>query len=79
LNEEVEGPFDFLVQYDEDGELVWPQLRFELMWTQHGGSGLGMTFEDCQNLDYADILELYGMLRKRRRDEAKAIEQATKR
>lgn len=61
---------------DEDGEPVWPRMRFELMWLEHGGSGLGMSFSEAQDLDLAVAIELLEMIQERKKREAEAIRNA---
>jgi hypothetical protein len=46
------------------------------MWTEHGGSGLGFSFESVNELDYADIKWLWKRARKQRTDEAAAMKKA---
>lgn len=48
------------------------------MWTQHGGSGLGMTFADCEEIDLADAYDLFRRADERRTKEADAIREAGK-
>lgn len=77
----LEAPDD-----DEDDDVVeqserepsWPEIQFELMWTQHGGSGLGLTYADIEELDIGDALRLSAAVIKRRRREAEALKRAAK-
>lgn len=61
---------------DENGESRWALLRFELMWTEHGGSGLGMGFNEVDNLDLQDAIRLNDLMRDRKQREADAIKRA---
>jgi hypothetical protein len=47
-----------------------------MMWTEHGGSGLGMSWTEAQNLDHADIIDTINRIRMQRRKEAQAIKRA---
>lgn len=58
-------------------QLSWRAIRFELMWTQHGGSGLGMSAQDVGELDLDDIFWLLDALIERRRKEAQAMKPKT--
>lgn len=46
------------------------------MWTQHGGSGLGMSFADVGELDVSEIFFLANAMLKRRQKEATAMKRA---
>jgi hypothetical protein len=61
---------------DEEGEWQWPAIRFQLMWLEHGGSGLHMSFSDADNLDWADIPDLSERMNEQRKREAAAIKGA---
>lgn len=43
------------------------------MWHEHGGSGLGLSWNDVNDLGVEDIVWLYEKLKKQRRDEADAM------
>lgn len=43
------------------------------MWHEHGGSGLGMQWSEVNELDAADIRDLYEQMQQQRQDEADAI------
>jgi hypothetical protein len=64
---------------DEDGESRWDDIRFELMWIEHGGSGLNMSFESVGELDFEDISFLRSRQREQRRKEAEAMKSAARR
>jgi len=67
---------------DDGGEtrpLSWQEIRFELMWTQHGGSGLGMSFAEVNDLDVDEIFWLFTAQRARRTKEGEALKRAGKR
>jgi len=59
-------------------EWSWREIRFELMWLQHGGSGLGMRFDEVGELDLEEIFWLVPALAKRRQKEADALKRASK-
>lgn len=46
------------------------------MWTEHGGSGLGMPRSEVNDLDVAEIKWLIDRMRQQRHDEAEAIKRA---
>ena len=58
---------------EEEHESHWPEVRFYLMWTEHGGSGLRMSFSEINELDYEDILWLFERMQKQKKDEADAL------
>lgn len=58
---------------DRDGESLWPKMRFELMWTEYGGSGLGMQWTVVNELDLADARDLFERMMERRKEEADAL------
>jgi hypothetical protein len=49
---------------------------FRLCYTQHGGSGLGLTFSDVQEMPLADVQWYIERLEEARRDESSAIRNA---
>lgn len=56
----------------------WRVRGFELCWTAHGGSGLGLSWEDVLNLPVSEAEWLYNAVDRRRREEAKAMRAASK-
>jgi len=56
----------------------WRVRAFELCWSSHGGSGLGMPWSDMLDLDVDEANWLLDAIRKRRTDESNAIRQAAK-
>lgn len=48
------------------------------MWTEYGGSGLGLAFEEVNDLDWADIVWLYNRQNEQRKREADSIRKASK-
>lgn len=46
------------------------------MWLEHGGCGLGMSWDECQNLDVADIEDLLQRKYDRKVLESNALKQA---
>jgi len=56
----------------------WRNRAFELCWTAHVGSGLGLPWRDVLEMDAADANWLYDAVDRRRREEAKAIKAAAK-
>lgn len=58
---------------DEEHESHWPDVRFALMWHEYGGSGLGMSWNDVNDLGVEDIVWLYERMKKQRHDEAEAM------
>lgn len=48
------------------------------MYTQHGGSGLGLTYTECLELDYAQVEWFSERLDAQRSAEARAIRSASK-
>lgn len=65
--------------FDDEYESQWPEYRFELMWTEHGGSGLGLSFAEVGELDCADIPWLINRQREQKKREAEALKKAGKR
>lgn len=65
----------------ESGEnvLTWQEIRFELMWIQHGGSGLAMSFAEVNDLDIDEIVWLLEAQHERRKTESEAIKRAGRR
>lgn len=61
---------------DEDGESQWWDIRFALMWTQHGGSGLGLSYDQVNDLDVVEIAWLASRLLEQRRRESDALKRA---
>jgi len=49
------------------------------MWTQHGGSGLGISWRDAWSLEWDELLELQEEIGHRRSAEASAIKAARSR
>ena len=43
------------------------------MWTEHGGSGLGLSYGETEELDVVAIAWLFARLREQRKKEADAI------
>ncbi len=66
---------DILHGVDLDG---WRGRAFELCWTAHGGSGLGLSWQDVMELDAAEADWLYQAINKRRKDEAASIKAAAR-
>lgn len=56
----------------------WRNRAFELCWTAHGGSGLGLSWQDVLEMDAGDANWLYKAVDRRRGEEAKAIKAAAK-
>ena len=52
---------------------------FQLLYTQHGGSGLNLTLDDVMDLELDRIFWLVERLGDQRRQEAREIEQAARR
>jgi hypothetical protein len=52
---------------------------FQLLYTQHGGSGLNLTLADVMDLELDRIYWLTERLGDQRRKEAREIEQAARR
>ena len=52
---------------------------FQLLYTQHGGSGLGLTLAEVMELEMSRIQWLLERLGEQRRKEAREIEQAARR
>jgi hypothetical protein len=52
---------------------------FQLLYTQHGGSGLNLTLDDVMDLELDRIFWLVERLGDQRRKEAREIEQAARR
>lgn len=53
---------------------MWPEVRHQLMWIEHGGSGYsGMSWEQVNEIDVVDLGWLYERMRQQRHDEAEAI------
>lgn len=55
------------------------ELVFQLLYAQHGGSGLTLTLSDVMDLELGDIYWLIERLGDQRRREAREIEQAGRR
>jgi hypothetical protein len=55
------------------------EAMFQLCYTQHGGSGLGLTFGDVQEMPLADVRWYLERLGEARRQETDAIKSAAKR
>jgi len=53
-------------------------LVFELLYTQHGGSGLGLTMTDIWELPIERLQFFYDELSSHRRSEANALRSAAK-
>jgi hypothetical protein len=51
---------------------------FRLCWHEHGGSGLGLSWDEALDLDLADRNWLYERVNKQRKDEARTLEKAAK-
>lgn len=79
IGEDGPSPFDEFLMNDEEGNSIWPSLRFELMWIEHGGSGLNMRLADIEDLDIGDALELIQLMRQQKKKEADAIKRAHQR
>jgi hypothetical protein len=75
LEGETTDPFEDY-DFERDGEWLWPQLRFELMFLDANGSGLNMQFSEIQALDLGDVPDLLEQLRQQRRRYAEAAERA---
>ena len=54
-------------------------MLFQLLYTQHGGSGLNLTLSDVMDLELDNIYWLIERLGDQRRREAREIEQAGRR
>jgi hypothetical protein len=52
---------------------------FQLLYSQHGGSGLNLTLSDVMDLELCEIYWLIERLGDQRRREAREIEQAGRR
>lgn len=74
----MQAPLYEFAKFNDDGDPLWPDIRFELMWHSHGGSGLGLSFVDCEDLDFLEAYDLYNRVMARRREEADAIREAAK-
>lgn len=59
-----------------DRDELWRAIG-ELLYTQHGGSGLSLTFADIMELDYDRVFFLLEFLGEKRSDEAAAIRRAS--
>lgn len=55
------------------------ELAFLLMYRQHGGSGLGMSYSDVLNLGYTDAVWFGEKLNDTREREARALREANRR
>jgi hypothetical protein len=54
------------------------QIAFDLVYQQHGGSGLSLTYSDVLSMDLYEIERFSDTLGERRRHEAAAIARAAK-
>ena len=60
---------------------IWPTLqledwlegRFAIAWSQHGGSGLGVTWHETLDLDVIERDWLLERIDRQRRNEARAL------
>jgi uncharacterized protein (DUF305 family) len=65
--------------YDEKtGESQWWEIRFALMWIQHGGSGLGMSYDQVNDLDVMEIAWLVERMHEQRKIEVEAMKRANR-
>lgn len=46
------------------------------MWIEHGGSGLGLSFAEANDLDFSDAILLVEQMRERKKLEGDAIKSA---
>lgn len=73
-------PFgEYLFINRRTGESEWDEVRFHLMWLEHGGSGLGMQFSEVNELDYLQIVRLAELKEEQRKREADAMKNAARR
>lgn len=49
-----------------------------MLWTQHGGSGLGITWAEAWDLDWDELVTLIEVINERRQAETDAIRKARK-
>ena len=52
------------------------RVLFDLMYHQHGGSGLNLTLTDCMSAEVAQLYAWRDMLAEARQEEANAIRSA---
>lgn len=48
----------------------------DVLWTQHGGSGLSITWDEAWNLEWDDLIALIEEVDRRRQAEAAALRRA---
>ena len=56
----------------------WREGVFDLLWRQHGGSGLNVTYDQVLDMSVADHAWFVHRVREQRQREADAIEKASK-
>lgn len=73
MSENETSPFDYALFLDESGESIWDELRFELMWREYGGQGLGMSFTEIGELDWMQVRFFIDRMREQKKKEAAAL------
>jgi hypothetical protein len=48
----------------------------DVLWTQHGGSGLGITWDEAWELEWDTLIELIEEVNRRRSAESEALRRA---
>jgi len=54
------------------------KARFDAAWTQHGGSGLSITWSDLDDLDVDEFQDLLAMIGERRKREASELKRSAR-